>query len=147
MRGRWVRAALWGAMAWWGLWLSGCAINREAATADATLQWASIRTLHVKQREGEDGSTKKLIAETFRARGFAVTSDPEPDPGADAIVTYIDKWMWDITMYMLELTIMLREPRSDHPLATGNSYHTSLTRKSPREMVDEVVENILRQRR
>ena len=32
-------------------------------------------------------------------------------------------------------------------LATGNSYHTSLTRKSPKEMVDEVVDNILKQRK
>jgi hypothetical protein len=29
------------------------------------------------------------------------------------------------------------------PLAVGNSYHTSVTRKSPEEMVDEVLTNIL----
>jgi hypothetical protein len=63
----------------------------------------------------------------------------------DALVTYKDKWMWDITMYMLELTITIRDPQNDYPLATGNSFHTSLTRKSPTEMVDEVVENIFKQ--
>lgn len=125
----------------------GCAVNRATATADAALRWEAIKTLHVKQLEGEDGSAKKLIAEKFRAKGFKVTADPEPNPGADAVVTYVDRWMWDITMYMLELTITLREPKTDFPLATGNSYHTSLTRKSPQEMVDEVVENILKQRR
>ncbi|WP_346287730.1 hypothetical protein [Zoogloea sp.] len=65
-----------------------------------------------------------------------------PPPGVDGIVTYVEKWMWDITMYMLELTVVIRDPQSDFPLATGNSYHTSLTRKSPREMVDEVIGNI-----
>jgi hypothetical protein len=71
--------------------------------------------------------------------GFQVL---ETDAGVDAIVTYVDKWFWDITMYMLELTITLRDPKTDFPLATGNSYHTSMTRKSPEGMVDEVLTNI-----
>ena len=76
-----------------------------------------------------------------------VSADPEPNVQADAVVTYVDRWMWDMTMYMLELTVVVREPKSDFPLATGNSFHTSLTRKSPKEMVDEVIDNILKQRK
>ena len=127
--------------------LAGCAVNRATATADEALRWEGIKTLHVKQLEGEDGSTKKLIAEKLRASGFTVTADPEPMGQPDAMVTYVDKWIWDITMYMIELTITLRDPKTDYPIATGNSFHTSLTRKSQKEMVDEVVENILKQRR
>jgi hypothetical protein len=103
--------------------------------------------LHVKQLEGEDGSTRKLIAEKFRSAGFSVTADPEPPAQPDAMVTFADRWMWDITMYMLELTVTLREPKTNFPLATANSYHTSLSRKSPKEMVDEAVENLLKTRR
>ena len=62
----------------------------------------------------------------------------------DIVVDYADKWMWDITMYMLELTITFRDPNTDVPLGSGNSYHTSLTRKSPQEMVDEVLTNIFK---
>lgn len=127
--------------------LAGCAVNRATATADDTLRWEGIKALHVKQLEGEDGSTKKLIADKLRASGFTVTADPEPMGQPDAVVTYVDKWMWDITMYMIELTVTLRDPKTDYPMATGNSYHTSLTRKSQQEMVDDVVENILKQRR
>jgi hypothetical protein len=50
--------------------------------------------------------------------------------------------MWDITMYMVELTVTFRSPENNFPMATGNSYHTSLTRQSPQEMVDEVLTNI-----
>jgi hypothetical protein len=50
--------------------------------------------------------------------------------------------MWDITMYMLELTITMSDAKTDFTLASGNSYHTSLTRKSPEEMVAEVLGNI-----
>jgi hypothetical protein len=52
--------------------------------------------------------------------------------------------MWDIAMYMLELTVTLRNPDSGFPMAVGNSLHTSLTRKSPEEMVDEVIGNIFK---
>jgi len=65
-----------------------------------------------------------------------------PPYQADAVVTYVDKWQWDITMYLLELTVTIRNPTNNYPLATGNSFHTSLTRKSPQEMVDEVMTNI-----
>jgi len=140
---RWVIvAATFGAMA-----LAGCAVNRATANADDTLHWDTVKTLHVKQLEGEDGSTKRLIADRLRASGFTVTADPEAMGQPDAVVTYVDKWMWDLTMYMIELTITLRDPKTDAMLATGNSYHTSLTRKSQQEMVDEVVGNILKQRR
>lgn len=126
---------------------SGCAVNRATATADPSLRWDTIKSLHVKKLEGEDGSVRTLIVEKFRASGFAVSTDPEPAGQPDAFVTYRDKWMWDITMYLLELTITLHDPRTDVGVASGNSYHTSLTRKSPKEMVDEVVGNILKQRK
>ena len=125
---------------------AGCAVNRATATADPSLRWDGLKSLHVRQLEGEDGSTRRLIVERFRASGFAVTTDPEPVAQPDAVVTYRDRWMWDITMYMLELTITLHEPRNHIAVATGNSFHTSLSRRSPNEMVDEVIDNILKQR-
>jgi hypothetical protein len=38
--------------------------------------------------------------------------------------------MWDITLYLLELTVTLRDTTNDFSSAVGNSFHTSLTRKS-----------------
>ena len=127
--------------------LGGCASSRSVANADPSLQWDRIKALHVKKLEGEDSGLHNRIAERFRSAGFSVTSDPQPNPKADAIVTYVDRWMWDITMYMLELTVVIREPASNFPLVTGNSMYTSLVRKSEKEMIDEVVGNILKQRR
>ena len=122
--------------------LSGCAVNRATASVDPGTNLATLKTMYVK-RIPEDDNTYNLIADKLRSKGVVVTTGTEAPPsGIDAIVTYIDKWMWDITMYMLELTITLRDPKTDFPLATGNSFHTSLTRLSPTEMVNEVVENI-----
>ena len=62
----------------------GCAVNRATAIADPALRRDTVKTLHVKQLEGEDGSTKKLIAEKLAASGFSVTADPAPNPQAEA---------------------------------------------------------------
>ena len=45
--------------------------------------------------------------------------------------TYVDRWMWDITLYLLELTVTLRDATNDFSSVVGNSFHTLLNRKSP----------------
>jgi len=121
---------------------SGCAVNRATATVDPSANLDKLRVVQVRKLEGEDGTIQKLIASNLRKRGYEVSEDAKSPEKVDAVVTYVDKWMWDITMYMIELTVTVRD-RSNFPLATGNSLHTSLTRKSPAEMVDEVVGNIV----
>jgi len=121
---------------------TGCAVNRATGSVDPSANLSSIKSMYVK-KVADDENTYNLIADKLRAKGVTVTTGTEAAPGGvDAVVTYIDKWMWDITMYMLELTVTIRDPKSDFPLATGNSFHTSLTRLSPTEMVSEVVDNI-----
>lgn len=124
---------------------SGCAVNRATATVDPSANLDKLRVVQVRKLEGEDGTLQKLISGNLRKRGFEVTEEAKPPEPVDAVVTYVDKWMWDITMYLIELTVTVREPKSDFPLATGNSLHSSLTRLSPPEMVDEVVGNIFKE--
>lgn len=122
--------------------LSGCAVNRATATVDPSADLAALKTMHVQRLEEDNGGVNVLIADKLRGMGYTVSTGTEKRSDVDALVTYWDKWMWDITMYMIELTITIRDPKTDYPLATGNSFHTSLTRKSPQGMVDEVVGNI-----
>lgn len=124
---------------------TGCAVNRATATVDPSAKLGELKTLHVKHQAEDERGVDQLIAAKLRTRGYQVTSGNAVPAKVDGVVTYVDRWMWDITMYMLELTVQVRDPKTDFPLATGNSMHTSLTRKSPTEMVDEVVENILKE--
>jgi hypothetical protein len=126
------------------LLLTGCAVNRATATVDHTAHLAGITTVHVVQLEKDERGVNRLIADRLNTMGFNATTSLTKTADTDAIVTYADKWMWDITMYMIELTVVVRDPKNDFALATGNSLHTSLTRKSPVEMVDEVTANIFK---
>jgi hypothetical protein len=116
--------------------MTGCAVNRAT-------DLSSIKTMYVKKIPEDGRGINMLIADKLRSKGITVTTGTEPPvSNVEAVVTYIDKWMWDITMYMLELTITIRDPKTDFPIASGNSFHTSLTRLSPKDMVNEVIDNI-----
>ena len=124
---------------------TGCAVNKATATVEPGARIDAFKTLHVKPYEHDERGTDKLIADNLRARGYKVSVGQEPAGTVDALVTYADRWFWDITMYMLELTIQVRDPKTDYPIATGYSMHTSLTRKSAPDMVDEVLGNIIKE--
>jgi hypothetical protein len=126
---------------------TGCAVNRATAKVDPSANLAALKTMHVVKLPEEDAGIDTLIAEDLRRRGYSVTTGTERPAKVDAVVTYVDRWMWDITMYLLELTVMIREPETEFPMATGNSFHTSLTRKSPPAMVEEVMTNIFKEQK
>lgn len=123
--------------------LTGCA-NQSKAMVTPGSDLGAIKTVYVVKQPKDKKDIDELIKVNLEQRGFKVIKGPEssaPYP-ADAALTYIDKWNWDITMYMIELTINLRDPSSGFPLAMGNSMHTSFNRKAPPAMVDEVLTNI-----
>lgn len=138
------RIAIWLSLILLASSLVGCA-NRATARVDPSADLKSMKTMHVVKIAEETAGINALIADDLRHRGYTVTTGTDKPGAVDAVVTYVDKWMWDITMYLLELTIMIREPKTDFPLATGNSFHGSLTRKSPPEMVEEVMGNIFKE--
>lgn len=122
---------------------AGCS-SRSTAKVDASANLSTIKTMHVVKIPEETAQISAFIADDLRHRGYVVTTSAEKATGVDAVVTYVDRWMWDMSMYLLELTIMIRDPITDFPLATGNAMYTSLIRKSPPEMVDEVMGNIFK---
>ena len=124
---------------------SGCAINQAPATIDPSTDLNAIKLIHVKKFPPDKRGLDLLIASKLKEFGYHASTDPNIPSDVDAVIDYVDKWMWDVTNYMIELTIYVRDPATDFPLAKGKSFHTSLNRKSPEEMVDEVIGNIFKQ--
>jgi hypothetical protein len=124
---------------------TGCAVNRATATLTPGADLTQVRSIYIEKEKGDDRAIDLILKTNLEKRGYTVTTGdaPRPDKPVDALLSYVDRWMWDITMYMLELTVTLRDPANSFPMAVGNSFHTSLTRKSPDEMADEVLGNML----
>jgi len=123
---------------------SGCAVNRATGTIAPGKELVQTDVFYVEHFEPDRRNFHQSIADNISLRGYTATAGEEGQTpeGADVLVTYIDKWFWDITNYMIELTITFRDSTTGAAVASGNSYHTSLTRKSPDEMIDEVLTNI-----
>jgi len=124
--------------------LSGCVSTSLTSDIDPSADLTSLQNFYVVKFESDGRGVEEKIAAELNAMGKNATSGTEPKSPSpvDAVVTYQDKWMWDMTMYMLELSIDFRDPETNYPFATGRSYRTSLARKSPEEMAKEVLGKI-----
>ncbi len=67
--------------------------------------------------------------------GFA---DRMPD-GTDYLVEYDAQWQWDITWYLLVLTVRVYDPATRLMIATASSTRTSGARTAPDKMVTEAL--------
>jgi hypothetical protein len=125
------------------LGLTGCS-SKKNATLMPGANLGVIKNYYVVHYSSDNSKVNELIRDNLIARGYqATTGDAHATPAdVDAVLTYQDKWMWDITMYMLQLDMQIRNPKTDIPLATGMAMHTSLCRRSPKEMVQEVLDEI-----
>jgi len=123
--------------------LAGCATNRATATVSPSVDLAALKSMYVKLIPSDNSGVGEEIASKLRTKGVVVkTGAEDPKEKVDAIVTYIDKWHWDITLYMLALSVSFREFETNIVMANGSSLHTSLTRLSQTEMIEEVIGNI-----
>ena len=124
--------------------LAGCVNTELVADIDPSADLTGLETFYVAKFDPDERGIEAIIAAELNRMGKTATSglSPTPPSPVDAVVTYQDKWMWDITMYMIELSIDLRDPETNYKFATGRSYRTSLARKSPEEMAAEVLGEI-----
>lgn len=125
--------------------VTGCVNTELISDIDPAANLSTLESFYVVKFEPDNRGIETVIANKLNSMGYRATSGAEQSPPhpVDAIVTYRDKWMWDITMYMLELNIDMLDPKTNYKFATGRSYRTSLARKSPEEMADEVLVKIL----
>jgi hypothetical protein len=121
---------------------TGCT-NIATAKVDPNIQLVSLKTMYVQHYPSDNTKVNEEIAAKLRTKGAIVTTGDGPIPdNIDALVYYEDHWHWDITMYMLQLKVLIKDPKTMKVLAVGDSVHTSLTRKSQTEMVTEVIDDI-----
>ena len=121
------------------LLLSACASLESAKAPDANPK--GLKSFYVVQEPGDDHAVDKLISANLKGKGYSATCGEaaQPPDRVDAIVTYQDRWMWDITMYMIKLDVQLHDGESGAVIARAQSMRPSLQRKSPEAMVQEVL--------
>lgn len=127
------------------LLLTGC-INSAQNTITPSADLSNIHAIHVEQFDRDSRRLDKIIATQLNSMGYKASTGKTIPENIDAIITYRDKWRWDASMYLLSISIKLREPDTLFPLATANSLHTSISRQTPKKMIREVLNNMLSQK-
>jgi len=126
-------------LAWAAILLGACASVESARAPDANVH--KLKSFYVVRVPEDERGIEKLIAARLEKMGLAASSGDADKPAepVDAIVTYQDRWMWDITMYMIKLSVQLHDPQSGAVIARAEATRPSLQRKSPQGMVEEVL--------
>src|SRR5271167_3856309 len=94
------------------LLLAGCATVNSAKAPDTDL--AHLKSFYVARLPADERGIEKLIAARLSAMGYQSSSgdaQTAPTP-VDAVLTYQDHWMWDLTMYMIKLDVQVHDGKS-----------------------------------
>lgn len=126
------------------IFISGCATLSSSITPDTDL--TKLKTYYVLRHDRDKRHIDKIIQSELAKLGISATSGLEASKPKefDVLVTYEDRWMWDITNYMINLTITLLDAKNNVLLASGQSYRPSLERREPAFMVREILESIFK---
>ncbi len=118
---------------------SSCATNYGTSNVLPGIDLSEYKSIYVAKSPDDKRGVNVLIADQLVSMGYDASTGErgnKPDT-TQAIIKYQDIWIWDFTMFMIELNIQLFEAKSDLLLASASSFHSSLTRKSAKDMVDE----------
>ena len=121
--------------------LSGCVSTDLTGAMMPGAQLPPSEVYFVEKFKPDGRGLDAVIRDQLKTFGKTATSGPEGGAPAEAtiIVTYQDQWMWDMRMYLLQLDIQFKDPKTGHVLATGKSYRTSLAAKKPPEAANEIL--------
>ena len=82
------------------------------------------------ENHGEDHrNLEQIIANVIEARGIMVTAGGLGQQPANAtfVVTYVDRWAWDMRTYLRDIRIEVRNAKTGAIVADARSYQGSLS--------------------
>lgn len=107
---------------------------------------SNYKHLYVEHKLADARGVDTLIAQDFRNRGYDISYGPLTlmPRQTDAIISYDDRWDWDFTYYLLQLTVTIRDARTGRTVANVKDIRPSISGKTPVQMIHESVSKILK---
>jgi hypothetical protein len=102
--------------------LAGCATTQEVTLAKSE-PVASIKTVVQAPDAGNSPEMDSALTAALQLQGLtvkpAVRAGARKAPDADAVVSYVDYWRWDVAMYLQKIEIRMYDARSGDLLVSG----------------------------
>ena len=128
-----------------GLTLTGC-VGNTSGQLTLPRDQAQSATYYVQRHDRDTRDLASTIAQQMQVRGLKAKAGSAASPPADAmyLVTYVDKWMWDMRMYLYDLRIDIRDARDGSIVGFGESMQSSLKAmgKTHADVVDQALDQL-----
>lgn len=126
------------------LLMTGCA-GKVRSTAVPVTSLKEKGKFYVVRYEPDKRNLNMIIADQLISMGFDAGAGEKSDmpDDIDTVVTYVDQWQWDMSDYMIEIDIKFRGAKDGALILSGESYRTSLVRRTPETMIKETLEEML----
>lgn len=124
--------------------LTGCIAN-TAGQMTLPPDVSARGTYFVERGAADSRDLATTIATRMRARGLNATAGAagETRPGVDYVVTYTDRWFWDMRTYLADLRIEVRDAKDHSIVGFGQSSQSSL--KAMGHTHEEIIDTALNQ--
>ncbi|MES9981034.1 MAG: hypothetical protein ABW115_22495 [Candidatus Thiodiazotropha sp. 6PLUC6] len=125
--------------------LNGCAIVSSSAKIVPNNDQTAIQNFYVIHQPQDKHNIDAEISELLREKGYKASNGPATKIASDAdiLVTYEDRWFWDLSNYLIQLNVEFRDVKTRYPIVAGETIRTSLARKTTKEMALETIDNML----
>ena len=125
--------------------LSGCIATRSGQLSVAP-EVAGKGVYYVEQSEKDSRNLSELIAARMQARGLNAKAGPAAPPEANYVVTYVDRWAWDMRMYLRDMRIEVRDAKDRSIVGFGDSSQSSLAAmgKSFGDVIDIALDELFK---
>ncbi|WP_372880605.1 hypothetical protein [Psychromonas sp.] len=127
--------------------MAGCSTHLKATMSPGRSLNDGLDNVYVQHFSPDKRNLNYIIADKLTQLGYPANpldSNDIPD-NANIIITYVDNWQWDITNYLIKIKIDFRDAESKQLVITGESFRTSLARKTPEFMIQEALEKMLQE--
>jgi hypothetical protein len=125
-----------------GLSIGGC-VGNVSGQLTLPAEQAATASYFVQRHDKDSRDLASTIAQSMRARGLHATAGVDSARPAEAtyVVTYVDKWMWDMRMYLYSLRIDVRDAGDMSIVGYGESMQSSL--KAMGQTHEDIVDKAL----
>ncbi|QRM18875.1 hypothetical protein GBK02_05450 [Dechloromonas sp. TW-R-39-2] len=102
--------------------LAGCGGSSTVTRFDAPVP-SPLRSVSLSPMDGNSPEVTGYVSDAFMVQGVAtaggVPAGVLKTDNADAVVTYLDVWRWDLAMYMQSITINLYNAQTGQLMVSG----------------------------
>lgn len=127
--------------------IAGCGLGIEKVSSikmpGADLE--RIEKIYVNKLQADGRGLNLLIKKDLIEKGYQATTEEDgpKSSNVDAVLAYLDRWKWDLTTFMYQLTIYIKDPEEKYVLGAGKSFRNNFSREDHEIIVREVLDSIL----